>query len=248
MNRKNFIQTTLASVVSLSALPSFGFSFRSSYNNKLPKMTLEQTMLENAPFSLPALPYSPESLEPSIDKITMEIHHGRHHKAYIDNLNKAVVGTTLEKFSLYDILKDAGKQSSAVRNNAGGHWNHTFFWNVMSPKGGRMPKGLLADEIMKTFGSLDKFKEEFAKAGTTRFGSGWAWLIVQDKKLVISSTPNQDNPLMDVAEVKGTPILGLDVWEHAYYLKFQNKRPDYIDTFWNLVDWNGAESRYKVAL
>lgn len=248
MNRKNFIQTTLASVAALSGLPSFGFSFKRSYNNKLPKLTLEQTMLENAPFSLPALPYSPESLEPNIDKMTMEIHHGRHHKAYIDNLNKAVVGTTLEKFSLYDILKDAGKQAPAVRNNAGGHWNHTFFWNVMSPKGGGMPKGALADEITKTFGSFDKFKEEFAKAGTTRFGSGWAWLMVQDKKLVISSTPNQDNPLMDVAEKKGTPVLGLDVWEHAYYLKYQNKRADYITAFWNIVNWDAVTKNYENAL
>ena len=248
MNRKNFIQTTLASVVSLAALPSFGFSFKSSYNNKLPKMTLEQIMLENAPFSLPALPYLPESLEPSIDKMTMEIHHDRHHKAYIDNLNKAVVGTTLEKFSLYDILKDASRQSSVVRNNAGGHWNHTFFWNVMSPKGGGMPKGSLAGEITKTFGSFDKFKEEFAKAGTTRFGSGWAWLIVQNKKLVISSTPNQDNPLMDVADKKGTPILGLDVWEHAYYLKYQNKRADYITAFWNVVNWDAVAKNYENAL
>jgi len=248
MNRKNFIQTTLASVAALSGLPSFGFSFRSSYNNKLPKMTLEQTMLENAPFSLPALPYSPESLEPNIDKMTMEIHHDRHHKAYVDNLNKAVVGTTLEKVSLYDLLKDAGKQTPAVRNNAGGHWNHSFFWNVMSPKGGGIPKGVLADEITKTFGSFDKFKEEFAKAGATRFGSGWAWLIVQDKKLIISSTPNQDNPLMDIAEKKGTPILGLDVWEHAYYLKYQNKRADYIAAFWNVVNWDDVTKNYENAM
>lgn len=248
MNRKNFLQTTLASVAALSGLQSFGFSFRSSYNNKLPKLTLEQTMLETAPYSLAALPYAPESLEPNIDKMTMEIHHGRHHKAYVDNLNKAVTGTPMEKMSLWDLLKEAGKEPAAVRNNAGGHWNHTFFWNVMSPKGGGVPKGALADEITKTFGSFDKFKEEFAKAGTGRFGSGWVWLIVQDKKLVISSTPNQDNPLMDVAEKKGTPVLGLDVWEHAYYLKYQNKRADYITAFWNVVNWDAVTKNFENAL
>ena len=178
----------------------------------------------------------------------MEIHHGKHHKAYIDNLNKALVGTALEKSSLYDLLKEAGKQAPVIRNNAGGHWNHTFFWNVMSPKGSGMPKGTLADDITKTFGSFDKFKEEFAKAGTTRFGSGWAWLMVQDKKLVVSSTPNQDNPLMDVAEKKGTPILALDVWEHAYYLKYQNKRADYITAFWNVVNWEAVSKNYENAL
>ena len=248
MNRKNFLQTTLASAFAVSGFNAFSFSFDRSYNNKLPKMTLEQITLENAPFSLPALPYSPESLKPSIDKMTMEIHHGRHHKAYIDNLNKAVVGTSLEKSSLYDLLKEAGKHTPAIRNNAGGHWNHTFFWNIMSPKGGKMAKGALADDITKTFGSFDKFKEEFAKAGTTRFGSGWAWLIVQDKKLVVTSTPNQDNPLMDVAEKKGTPILGLDVWEHAYYFKYQNKRPDYIAAFWNVVNWDAVSKNYENAL
>jgi Fe-Mn family superoxide dismutase len=248
MNRKNFLQTTLASAFALSGFKSFSFSLGGSYNNKLTKMTLEQTTLESAPFTLPALPYAPESLEPNIDKLTMEIHHGRHHKAYVDNLNKAVTGTPLEKTPLWDLLKEAGKNPVAVRNNAGGHWNHTFFWNVMSPKGGGSPKGALLEDINKTFGSLDKFKEDFAKAGTTRFGSGWAWLIVQDKKLVITSTPNQDNPLMDVADKKGTPILALDVWEHAYYLKYQNKRADYITAFWNVVNWDAVSKNYENAL
>ena len=244
MNRKNFLQTTLASAFAVSGFNAFSFSFDRSYNNKLPKMTLEQITLENAPFSLPALPYSPESLKPSIDKMTMEIHHGRHHKAYIDNLNKAVVGTSLEKSSLYDLLKEAGKHTPAIRNNAGGHWNHTFFWNIMSPKGGKMAKGALADDITKTFGSFDKFKEDFAAAGVSRFGSGWAWLVVANGELALTSTPNQDNPLMDIAEVKGTPILGLDVWEHAYYLKYQNRRPDFIAAFWNLVNWVEVEKLF----
>jgi Fe-Mn family superoxide dismutase len=247
MNRKNFLKTTFASAFALSGLNAFSFSLKRSYNDRLPKLTLDEQMLETAPFSLAALPYSPESLEPNIDKLTMEIHHGRHHKAYVDNLNKAVVGTPYEKLSLWDLLKEAGKAPVVIRNNAGGHWNHTFFWNVMSPKGGGTPKGTLADEITKTFGSFDKFKEEFAKAGTSRFGSGWAWLIVQDSKLVITSTPNQDNPLMDVAEKKGTPILGLDVWEHAYYLKYQNKRADYITAFWNVVNWEAVSKNLENA-
>lgn len=247
MNRKNFLKTTLASAFALSGLNAFSFSFKRSYNDRLPKLTLDEQMLESAPFTLAALPYAPESLEPNIDKLTMEIHHGRHHKAYVDNLNKAVVGTLYEKLSLWDLLKEAGKAPAVIRNNAGGHWNHTFFWNVMSPKGGGTPKGALADEITKTFGSFDKFKEEFAKAGTGRFGSGWAWLIVQDGKLVITSTPNQDNPLMDVAEKKGTPVLGLDVWEHAYYLKYQNKRADYIAAFWNVVNWDAVAKNYENA-
>lgn len=248
MNRKNFLKTTLASALALTSIKSWGFSFGSNYNKKFPVMSLEQTLAESAPFTLAALPYAPESLEPNIDKLTMEIHHGRHHKAYVDNLNKAIVGTPLEKLSLWDLLKDAGKQVPAVRNNAGGHWNHTFFWNILSPMGGGTPKGALAEEITKTFGSFDKFKEEFAKAATGRFGSGWAWLIVQDKKLAITSTPNQDNPLMDVAEKKGQPILGIDVWEHAYYLKYQNKRADYIAAYWNVVNWDAVSKNFENAL
>lgn len=248
MNRKNFLRTTLASAFAISGLEAFSFSNKKSYNDRLPTLSLQDSMLESAPFTLGALPYATDGLEPSIDKMTMEIHHGRHHKAYVDNLNKAVVGTPLEKMSLWDLLKSAGKHPLAIRNNAGGHWNHTFFWNVMSPKGGGNPKGVLLEEITKTFGSLDRFKEEFAKAGTTRFGSGWAWLIVQDKKLVVTSTPNQDNPLMDVADKKGSPILGLDVWEHAYYLKYQNKRADYITAFWNVVNWDAVMKNYENAI
>jgi superoxide dismutase, Fe-Mn family len=201
-----------------------------------------------AQFTQDPLPYATDALEPHIDKMTMEIHYGRHHKAYVDNLNKAVANTDMAKKTLYDLMKDASKMPPAVRNNAGGHWNHTFFWTVMAPKAGGPATGELAKAIDATFGSFDKFKEEFAKAATGRFGSGWAWLVVKDKKLLITSTPNQDNPLMDVAEVKGTPILGLDVWEHAYYLKYQNKRADYITGFWNVVNWVEVGKRYEQAM
>ena len=194
---------------------------------------------------LDTLPYANNALEPHFDAMTMEVHHDRHHQAYVTNLNAAVAGTDLESKTIEELMAGISKAPAPVRNNGGGHFNHTFFWNILSPDGGS-PVGTLATAIDSTFGSLDNLKAEFKKAGIGRFGSGWAWLIVKaDGTLAITSTPNQDNPLMDVAEVKGKPILGLDVWEHAYYLKFQNKRPDYIDTFWNLVDWNGAETRYK---
>ncbi len=200
-------------------------------------------------FVLDPLPYANNALEPHFDALTMEIHHDRHHNAYVTNLNAALAGTDLESASLEELLVGIGKLSPAIRNNGGGHWNHRFFWNILAPNSGGSPVGSLAAAIEAKFGSFDAFKEEFKKAGLTRFGSGWAWLVVlADGTIAVSSTPNQDNPLMDVAEVKGTPILGLDVWEHAYYLKFQNKRPDYIDAFWNLVDWNSAEARYKAAL
>jgi superoxide dismutase, Fe-Mn family len=200
-------------------------------------------------FVLDPLPYANDALEPHFDALTMEIHHDRHHQAYVTNLNAAVAGTDLEGKSIEELMAGISKAPAPVRNNGGGHYNHTFFWNILAPNAGGSPVGTLATAIDSTFGSLDNLKAEFKKAGIGRFGSGWAWLIVKaDGSLAITSTPNQDNPLMDVAEVKGTPILGLDVWEHAYYLKFQNKRPDYIDTFWNLVDWNGAEARYKAAL
>jgi superoxide dismutase, Fe-Mn family len=200
-------------------------------------------------FVLDPLPYANDALEPHFDAMTMEIHHDRHHQAYVTNLNAAVAGTDLEGKSIEELMAGISKAPAPVRNNGGGHYNHTFFWNILAPNAGGSPVGTLATAIDSTFGSLDNLKAEFKKAGIGRFGSGWAWLIVkEDGSLAITSTPNQDNPLMDVAEVKGTPILGLDVWEHAYYLKFQNKRPDYIDTFWNLVDWNGAEARYKEAV
>ena len=198
-------------------------------------------------FTLPALPYAHDALEPHIDTLTMQIHHGKHHQAYVDNLNKAIAGTPNENKSLEELVKHAGAISAPVRNNGGGHWNHTFFWESLAPNAGGAPSGALGDAINSAFGSFDEFKTKFAAAGVGRFGSGWAWLIVRDGKLEISSTPNQDNPLMDVAEVKGTPILGVDVWEHAYYLKYQNKRPDYLAAMWNVINWNKVAERFAAA-
>ncbi len=195
-------------------------------------------------FTLPALPYAFDALEPYIDTLTMQIHHGKHHQAYVTNLNNAIAGTANEGKSLEELVKVAGSISPAVRNNGGGHWNHSFFWEILGPGAGGTPTGELADAINATFGSFDEFKTKFAAAGATRFGSGWAWLIKADGKLVISSTPNQDNPLMDVAEVKGTPILGVDVWEHAYYLKYQNRRPDYLGAIWNVINWNKVAEHF----
>src|SRR5205085_10893742 len=188
-------------------------------------------------FTLPPLPYAPEALEPSIDAQTMQIHHGKHHQAYVDNLNKAIAGTEHENKSLEELVASAGTISPAVRNNGGGHWNHSFFWQILGKGNSTTPSGALLDAINSTFGSLDALKEKVNAAGATRFGSGWAWLIVKDGKLEVSSTPNQDNPLMDVAEVKGKPVLGIDVWEHAYYLKYQNRRPEYLGAIWNVINW-----------
>jgi superoxide dismutase, Fe-Mn family len=198
-------------------------------------------------FTLAPLPYAYDALEPHIDILTMQIHHGKHHQAYVDNLNKAVAGSENESDSLEDLLKKAGKLSPAIRNNGGGHWNHTFFWESLEKNNNSSPSGKLGEAINSTFGSFDSFKEKFVQAGITRFGSGWAWLLVKDGKLEISSTPNQDNPLMDVAEVKGIPVLGVDVWEHAYYLKYQNRRPEYLAAFWSVVNWKKVEERYAVA-
>ena len=198
-------------------------------------------------FELPALPYAHNALEPHIDARTMEIHHGKHHQAYVNNLNNAVKGNAAEGVSLLDLIYNISKYTPAIRNNGGGHWNHTFFWGIMGPNAGGQPTGALMDAIVASFGSFDAMKEQFNSAATTRFGSGWAWLIVHDHKLVITSTPNQDNPLMDIAEVKGAPILGLDVWEHAYYLHYQNRRPDYIGAFWNVVNWSAVNAHFEAA-
>ena len=195
-------------------------------------------------FELPSLPYAFDALEPHFDARTMEIHHGKHHNAYVTNLNNAIAGTDLEGKSLEELMKVAGS-NTAVRNNGGGHWNHSMFWQILSPTGGGAPSGELAAAIDAKFGSFDAFKEKFANAGMTRFGSGWAWLLIKDGKLEISSTPNQDNPLMDVAEVKGMPILGVDVWEHAYYLKYQNRRADYLGAFWSVVNWSKVADRFQ---
>lgn len=228
MKRREFVATTMGGLASIATGGSF-----SSLHSK------EQSPVA---FTLANLPYAFDALEPYIDKMTMEIHHGKHHAAYVNNLNNATKGTEWESKPLEDIL--AGKLSPAVRNNAGGHWNHTAFWNWMKPKGDGHPGGELATAINRDFGSFDKFKEQFGLAATGRFGSGWAWLIKQHDKLVIASTPNQDNPLMDIADVKGVPVLGLDVWEHAYYLKYQNRRADYVQAWWNVVNWDEAGRRF----
>ena len=199
-------------------------------------------------FTLPALPYAFNALEPHIDARTMEIHHGKHHNAYVTNLNTAVAGKPEENLSIEEICKTVSKYPVAVRNNGGGHYNHSLFWTLLSPSGGGAPSGAVADAINSSFTSFDEFKTKFAAAATGRFGSGWAWLIVDSSgKLQITSTPNQDNPLMDVADGRGTPILGLDVWEHAYYLNYQNRRPDYIAAFWNIVNWNEVNKRLAAA-
>jgi superoxide dismutase, Fe-Mn family len=200
------------------------------------------------PHVLSPLPYAYDALEPYIDAQTMQIHHDKHHQAYVDNLNKALTGTEGEEKSIEEILGNISAYPVAVRNNGGGHYNHNLFWTVLGPAEGAPPTGDLADAINEAFGSLDALKEKMSTAGATRFGSGWAWLIVKDNKLEVVSTPNQDNPLMDVAEVKGTPIFGIDVWEHAYYLKYQNRRPEYLKEIWNVVNWNAVAERFKAAL
>lgn len=195
-------------------------------------------------FTLPALPYAFNALEPHIDARTMEIHHGKHHNAYVTNLNNAIAGSDTEKLSIEEICKNVSKYPVAVRNNGGGHYNHSLFWTILGPNAGGQPSGAIAEAINGAFGNFDEFKTKFSAAAGGRFGSGWAWLIVDaNKKLQITSTPNQDNPLMDVAETQGTPILGLDVWEHAYYLNYQNRRPDYITAFWNVVNWDEVSKR-----
>jgi len=197
---------------------------------------------------LPDLHYAFDALEPHIDALTMQIHHDKHHQAYVDNLNKALAGTDAEGKTLEELMDNISAYPPAVRNNGGGHYNHTLFWTILGPNAGGEPTGDLANAINEAFGSFDALKEKMSTAGATRFGSGWAWLLVNDRKLYVSSTPNQDNPLMDIAEVKGHPILGIDVWEHAYYLKYQNKRPDYLKAIWNVINWDAVSMRYKAAL
>jgi superoxide dismutase, Fe-Mn family len=196
-------------------------------------------------FELPKLSYEYAALEPHIDARTMEIHHTKHHAGYTSNLNNAVAGSALEGKSIEEILKGVSGHSTAVRNNGGGYYNHNLYWEVMVPGGSAKPGGELLDAINESFGSVENFRESFVQAALTRFGSGWAWLVLQNNKLVVSSTPNQDNPLMDVADVQGTPVLGVDVWEHAYYLNYQNKRADYVNAFWNLINWDEVTRRFK---
>lgn len=199
-------------------------------------------------FKLPDLPYAKDALEPHIDAKTMEVHHDKHHAGYTNKLNNALEGTEHENKSIEEIMKNISQMGGGVRNNGGGYYNHDLFWQIMGPNGGGEPTGAVADAIKEAFGSFDKFKEEFKNAATGQFGSGWAWLIVDGSgNLKVTSTPNQDNPLMDIAEVKGTPILGVDVWEHAYYLKYQNKRPEYVDAFFNVINWEEVNKRYEAA-
>jgi Fe-Mn family superoxide dismutase len=240
MNRRKFIYS--AAVIGASAvIEPYAKSLINLSNNK------NRSEITMGKFELPALPYAYDALEPYIDKMTMEIHHTKHHNAYVTNLNKAVEGTEMEGKSLEDLMANISKYPVAVRNNGGGHWNHSLFWTLMKKGGGGEPTGTLADAIKSAFGSFADFKTQFSNAGATRFGSGWAWLVKQNGKLVIGSTPNQDNPLMDVADIKGAPILGLDVWEHAYYLKYQNRRPEYIENWWNVINWAEAAKKFSEA-
>lgn len=200
-------------------------------------------------FEFKNLPYDFNALEPHIDARTMELHYTKHHRGYYDKFLAAIKGTDLESKPIEEIFADVSKLSAAIRNNGGGFYNHTLFWDIMGPNGGGNPGGKLADSLNSAFGSFDEFKDKFSNAAATRFGSGWAWLLVtDDKKLAITSTPNQDNPLMDVADLNGFPIFGIDVWEHAYYLKYQNRRPDYIDAFWNVVNWSSVEKNFEEAM
>lgn len=201
-----------------------------------------------AKFELPPLPYSYDALEPYIDAMTMEIHWSKHHGAYVNNLNNAVANTDLEKLSLVDLLTNISKYPAAVRNNGGGHYNHTLFWQIMTKNGGGEPKGELKAAIERTFGSFDNFKAKLTEASLGRFGSGWAWLVFNQGNLIIGSTPNQDNPLMDLSDLKGFPILGIDVWEHAYYLKYQNRRNEYVANWFNVINWDAVTERYLEAL
>ena len=235
MKRREFIATSMLGGLATSSGSEAFFSSIGSIQSK------EQKTMS---FTLPSLSYAHDALEPYIDKMTMEIHHGKHHTAYVSNLNNAVQNTEWEKKSLEEILTNISKLPVAVRNNGGGHWNHSAFWNWLTPKSAGKPGGEFSNAIDRDFGSFDKFKEQFNQAAMGRFGSGWAWLVKQHDKLLIASTPNQDNPLMDIADVKGMPVLGVDVWEHAYYLKYQNRRSDYLQAWWNVVNWEEAAKRY----
>lgn len=227
----------LMMILAIAALPFSGFSQKNNNKKDIAMTTINKLEFHN-------LPYAYDALEPFIDKMTMEIHHSKHHKAYYDNMMNAVKGTDMEGKTLEEVFANMSKYPAAVRNNGGGYYNHNLYWEVMKVNGGK-PSAKLEAAIVKTFGSMDELKKQFTDAGKTRFGSGWAWLSVdKDGKLFVSSTPNQDNPLMDVADKKGTPILGMDVWEHAYYLKYQNKRPDYTEAFWNVINWEAVSKKY----
>jgi Fe-Mn family superoxide dismutase len=243
-NRRDFIKKSVLLTAAAVSTTAVAKSIH-KVNDLLDK---EELMLAGAVFTLPPLPYAYDALEPHIDKLTMEIHHDKHHKSYVDNLNKALPGGG----NLEEILTNISKQPIVVRNNGGGHYNHSLFWQLMKPAGGGVPSGALGEAINKSFESFDKFQKKFNEAASTRFGSGWAWLVVDtsvlnDKMLKIGSTSNQDNPLMDISEFKGRPVLALDVWEHAYYLKNQNKRTDYINSWWNVVNWDKANELFAAS-
>jgi Fe-Mn family superoxide dismutase len=215
-------------------------------NNQSENQTIMNPTIK---FEFEPLPYPYDALEPYIDKLTVEIHYSKHHKAYYDNFINAIKGTGAESMDIMDIFRNISNYPVAVRNNSGGYFNHTFYWESMKANGGGLPTGKLSEAIVKTFGSFEEFKKQFSDAGKTRFGSGWAWLCLDDKgNLFICSTPNQDNPYMDIAEKKGIPLLTMDVWEHAYYLKYQNRRADYIEAFWNIINWEEVSGRYENAL
>ncbi len=240
-SRRRFLQKS--SLLTIAGLSTQVFS-----GSLINAMTLERAGLLNEPFTLPPLPYVYDDLEPFVDNMTMEIHYSKHHKAYVDNLNKAIAEGNVNA-SLSDLIKNASTYSPVIRNNAGGHWNHSFFWKLMKPSGGGEPDGEIATSIDEAFGSFEIFKTRLEEAGLKRFGSGWAWLVVDaNKKLTIGSTPNQDNPLMDVSELKGTPVLGVDVWEHAYYLKYQNRRGEYLKSWWNVVNWSEVNKNLEIAM
>jgi Fe-Mn family superoxide dismutase len=228
-----------------SGLAGFGMLTKSTFG--FIDQNKERTIRTMSKFELPVLPYAYDALEPFVDKATMELHHGKHHNTYLANFNKALEDNKIEVNSFEELFGSISKYPAAVRNNGGGHYNHSLFWSLMKPNGGGVPTGALGDAITASFGSFDEFKKLFSNAGLTRFGSGWAWLVASNGKLVVTSSPNQDNPLMDISEVKGTPVLTLDVWEHAYYLKHQNRRAEYIESWWNVVNWDEAARLFASA-
>lgn len=241
MDRRKFLFS-----LSLLPLASRAEVMNRSMSVFINKTTERKKVVQMSKHTLPDLPYAFNALEPYIDAQTMEIHHDKHHGTYVTKLNDAIAGTDMEKMSLDELLKFVTNHPASVRNNGGGHYNHSMFWQIMKPNGGGKPEGSLLNSIESNFGSFEDFKKKFSEAALNRFGSGWAWLVVQqDKKLAIGSTANQDNPIMDISDVKGTPIFGLDVWEHAYYLKYQNKRAEYIDNFWNVVNWQEVQNRFQ---
>lgn len=244
MERRNFIKIFSL----LSSIPLLNKFNILNYNETDTIITTNRRTLTMAKYELPSLPYSYDALEPYIDTMTMEIHYTKHHGGYVNNLNNAIANTDMEKLSLEDLLTNVSKYPIAVRNNGGGHYNHTLFWQIMTKNGGGEPKAELKKAIESTFGSFENFKAKLTEAALTRFGSGWAWLVVNKGQLAIGSTPNQDNPLMDVSELKGIPILGIDVWEHAYYLKYQNRRNEYVANFYNVINWDEVTARYIEAL